>query len=75
MISNKKVLDAEIADYVLKALRDTVLIGTASDLSKNSVEIAGKQEQQINIFKAKGMSKEDINQALLQYFLILIRNT
>ena len=38
----KKVLDAEIADYVLKALRDTVLIGTASDLSKNSVEIAGK---------------------------------
>ena len=38
----KKILDAEIADYVLKALRDTVLIGTASDLSKNSVEIAGK---------------------------------
>ncbi len=37
-----QVLDPEIANYILNSLRDTVLIGTASSLSENIVEITGK---------------------------------
>ena len=41
-VVEKKVLDEAIAIYILDALRDVVLNGTAKDLENTSVSLAGK---------------------------------
>ena len=70
-----QVLDPEIANYILNSLRDTILIGTASSLSENIVEITGKTGTTNKFIQGEGYAEGRYQSSLPQYFHTKILST
>ena len=57
-VTRKKILDEDIAIFILDALREVVLNGTAKNLKNESVSLAGKTGTAEKYIEGVGRSKD-----------------